>query len=55
LVSENVEAMGLDQLQMAPLVPDDSLQRFFTTQEKVVVLQHEIFFIQDMNCNLALS
>jgi len=39
--------MGLDQLQMAPPVPDDSLLRFFTTQRKVFMLQHETFFIQD--------
>ena len=30
--------MGLDQLQMAPLVPDNSLQRLFTTQGKVFVM-----------------
>jgi len=39
--------IGLDQLQMAPLVPDDSLQRLYTTKGKVCVLQHETFFIRD--------
>ena len=39
--------MGLDQLQMAPLVPDDSLLRLFTTQGKVFVMQHETVFILD--------
>jgi len=39
--------MGLNQLQMAPLAPDESLLRLFTTQGKVVVMQHETFFIRD--------
>ena len=40
-------SMGLDQLQMAPLVREDSLLRLLTTQGKVFVMQHETFFIQD--------
>ena len=39
--------MGLDQLQMALLVLDDSLLRLFTTQGKVFLMQHETFFIRD--------
>jgi len=39
--------MGLDQLQMAPLVPDDSLLHLLTTQRKVFAMQHETFFIRD--------
>ena len=39
--------MGLDQLQMALLVQDDSLLRLFTAQGKVFVMQHETFFIRD--------
>ena len=39
--------MGLDQLQMAPLVPDDSLQHLFTAQGKVFVMQRMTFFIWD--------
>jgi len=39
--------MGLDQLQMSPLVPDDSLLRLITTHGKVFVMQHETFFIWD--------
>ena len=39
--------MGLDQLQMAPLVPDDSLLHLLTTQGKVFIVQYETFFIQD--------
>ena len=42
-----LKAMGLDQLQMAPLVPDDSLPHLFTTQGKVFVMPHETFFIWD--------
>ena len=42
-----VTSMGLDQLQMAPLVLNDSLLRFFNTQGKVFNLQHETFFIRD--------
>ena len=39
--------MGQDQLQMAPLVPDDSLLRLLTTQVKVFMMQYETFFIRD--------
>jgi len=46
--------MGLDQLQMAPLVPDDSLLFLFTSQGKVFVMQHETFFIWDQKRHLAL-
>jgi len=31
-----VVTMGLDQLQMAPLVPDDSLLRFLLLKEKLL-------------------
>ena len=40
-------SMGLDQLQMAALVPDDILLRLFTTQEKVFLMQLKTFFIWD--------
>ena len=43
----NHNVMGLDQLQVALLVPDDSLLRLFATQGKVFVMQHETFFIWD--------
>ena len=39
--------MGLDQLQMAPLIPDYSLLHLFTTQGKVFMMQHETFFNRD--------
>ena len=39
--------MGLEQLPMAPLVPDDSLLHLFTTQGKVFVMQQETFIILD--------
>ena len=45
--SSILETMGLDQLQMAPLVPDDSLLHSFTTQGKVFVMQQETFSIRD--------
>jgi len=47
LLTPGVKINGLDQLQMAPLVPDDSLLRFFTTQGKCLMLQHEAIFIRD--------
>jgi len=40
-------SMGLDQLQMATLVPDVSLLHLVTSQGKVFVMQHETFFIWD--------
>ena len=39
--------MGLDQLQMAALIPDESLLHLLTTQGKVFVMQHKTFFIWD--------
>ena len=42
-----LDTMGLDQLQMAPLVPEDSLLRLFTTQGKVYVMQPETFVMRD--------
>ena len=39
--------MGLDQLQMALLVLDDSLLHLFTTLGIVSVIQYETFFIRD--------
>ena len=44
---EQEHTMGLDQLQIAPLVLDDSLLHLFTTQGKVFMMQHKTFFIQD--------
>ena len=49
-----VFVMGLDHLQMAPLVPDYSLLRLLTTQGKVLVMQHETFSIWDKKRHLAL-
>ena len=46
--------MGLDQLQMVPLVPDDRLLHLFTSQGEVFVMQHETFFIRDKKRHLAL-
>ena len=46
--------MGLDQLQMAPLVLDNSLLRLFTTQGKLFDVPHETFFIRNKWRHLAL-
>ena len=45
--------MGLDKLQMAPLVPDDSMLCLFTSQGKVFVMQQETFFIRNKWRHLA--